>query len=904
MKKQKRLIIIDGNALIHRSFHALPPSMKTKSGQVVNAVYGFSSFLLKALEEFQPEYVVLTFDKKGPTFRHEAYKEYKAQRVKAPDELYEQIPLAKKVAEAFNIPIYESDGFEADDVIGTIVKKVDGDIEKIIITGDMDTLQLIDKDTKVYTMSRGLNDSLLYSAKEVKDRYGLEPSQMIDYKGLRGDPSDNLPGVKGIGEKTATELLQTFKNLDGVYQAAEKKDPRLKDRIRELLLEHKEEAYLSQKLARIDSKAPVKFSLDDSSFGPLDQTAITKIFSELEFKSLLNRLGKITAGKNFPTEKPEHDKFERNQKKFHYHLIDNESDLEKFLKDLEKQKLFSLDSETTSLDPLTTEIVGLSFSWKENEAYYLNLIDHKSWLEKLKKSLENEEIKKCGHNLKFDWRVLKNQGIEVKGLYFDSMIASYLLNPEKRQHSLDALSFAELGWEKINFSELFENKKIGDLKKVDPKKLALYAGEDADFAFKLLKPLEKRLKEEKLFDLFSKIEIPLIPVLGDMENNGIALDEKKLENMKKEVSGEIKKLEKKIHNLAGEDFNINSTKQLKEILYEKLALGTKGIKKTKTGFSTAAEELEKMKDLHPIIPLLQDYRELSKLLNTYIEALPVLINSKTKRLHTSFNQAITATGRLSSTEPNLQNIPTRTELGRRIRQAFIAQKGNTLLSLDYSQIELRLVAHIANDPKMIEAFNKGVDIHTQTAAEINNVPLEKVTKDMRREAKAINFGIIYGQGPFGLSESAGISMQKAKEFIAKYFKAYAEIKKYIEKSLEKASEKGYIETLFGRKRYLPEINSNIQILKRAAERMAINMPFQGTVADMMKLSMIRIRERFGGDKDLKMLLQVHDELIFEVQKTKAKKYAKEIQKIMQEVIKLKVPVVVDVNFGENWGEIK
>jgi DNA polymerase-1 len=913
-KTNRKLIIIDGNAIIHRSFHALPPTMTTKSGQVGNAVYGFTLFLIKAMSDLKPDYIVLTLDKKGPTFRHEEYKEYKAQRVKAPDELYDQIPLVKEIATAFDIPIYDLSSFEADDLIGTISHQVNSGIKKVIMTGDMDTLQLIDENTQVYTMSRGITDSVLYGAKEVEERYGLKPTQMIDYKALRGDPSDNIPGVKGIGEKTASDLLGQFKTLDKVYEAVDKSDNKIKPRILELLKEHKKEAYLSQKLATINQKAPIKFDLEAARCQKLNKTKIIALFSELEFKSLvprLNNLDNYLSPETSPTTEAPNlftisDKFARDAKQFKYRLIDNDSDFKSFLKTLAAQKIFTFDTETNSLDPLSAKLLGISFSFRAGEAYYLNLWQkNNDWLEKLAPLFADPKIKKCGHNIKFDFRILTNQGLKIRGIYFDTMIASYLLNPENRQHNLDALTFAELGLEKISHKDLLGEKFTAkDFAAVTPERMATYSGEDADCTNRLVSILEKKLKAEKLWNLFQDIEVPLIPVLAKMEDTGILLDKKILLGMEKELKVDIAQLEKNIHQLAGEKFNIKSTKQLKEILYEKLAIDTKGIKKTKTGLSTAAEQLEKLKDAHPIIPLLQDYRELTKLLSTYVEALPELVNPKTKRLHTSFNQTITATGRLSSTDPNLQNIPTKTALGKKIRQAFIAEKGYVLASLDYSQIELRLVAQMSGDRRMLEAFAHNEDIHAITAAAINEVKLNEVTREMRQEAKAVNFGVIYGQGPHGLSQGAGIPYQKAQEFIAKYFATYSGIKKYIATNLEFAKKHGYVETLLGRRRNLPEINSTMVMIQKSAERMAINMPFQGTAADMIKLAMIKIAELIENKNDIRMLLQVHDELIFEIKSDQVKKYVGQIKEIMENIIKLKVPIIVDTKVGPNWGEMK
>ena len=917
----------------------MPPTMATKAGEMVNAVYGFTTVLLKAIREFKPEYVVLTLDRKAPTFRHEQFKEYKATRVKAPDELYAQIPRVKEIAESFSIPIFEKDGFEADDLIGTIARKTDGKIEKIIVTGDMDTLQLINDHTKVYTMSRGLSDSVIYDEKAVRERFNLTPDQMIDFKALRGDPSDNIPGVRGIGEKGAIELLINFKTLDGIYKNLESK--KIKNRVRDLLKEQKKQAYLSKELATIKCDVGLDFNLAKARFAGFNQEKVVKLFSELEFKSLLPRLhtlaGQTEATKEIREEKIL-DKFERNRKMFKYMLITKNKDFNLFLAKLKKQSQFTFDVETSSFDPLTVRLLGISFSWKEGEAYFLgfknkdlrikndnNLFSYKSqivnrkssianrqsqisshpWLASLAPIFSDPKIKKYGHNIKFDTRVMEAQGLSVEGIAFDTMIASYLLNPGTRQHNLDALTFSELGFEKISKDDLLgKGREKISFPEVVEEKLALYSCEDADFTNRLVNKLKAELKKQKLDTLFGKIEMPLIDVLAEMENNGILIDKNLLAKMSKKVSQKLGELEKKIYKQAGSKFNINSTQQLREILFTKLAIPIDNIKKNKTGLSTAADELDKLKDLHPIIPLMQEYRELKKLATTYIDALPELINKKTGRLHTSFNQTITATGRLSSTEPNLQNIPVRTELGREIRQAFIAARGKKLVSFDYSQIELRLAAHMSEDKKMIKAFKDGADIHMATAAEINQVNPEVVTKNMRREAKAINFGILYGQGPHGLAQTAGISYERAKTFIEQYFIVHKDIKKFIDKTLEGARKKGYVETLFGRRRYLPEINSSVIQVKKAAERMAINAPLQGTAADLIKAAMIKIHDLIKNNPDVKILLQVHDELIFEITEKAIKKIVPEVKAIMENVLKLKVPIVVEASLGDNWGEME
>ncbi len=918
-------MIIDGNALIHRSFHAIPPTLRTKDGRLVNAAYGFTSFILRAFLELRPEFVVLTLDRKAPTFRHKEYAEYKATRVKAPDELYEQIPIVKEIAQVLDIPIFEKDGFEADDLIGTLAKqaKTNSNWHSVIITGDMDTLQLIDNHTSVYTMSRGFSDSILYGDSEVKARYGLNPDQIVDYKALRGDASDNIPGVKGIGEKGATKLLQNFKTLDGIYLAAEKDSDKIKTRTKELLLADKDKAYLSQSLATIDCEVPIKIKWDEFRLDSFSEDKAIKLFQDLEFRSLLNKLKQVKNLHNGIGDEVAVDKFQRNQTQKKYKLIETEKDFERFLKDLKIQKTFAIDTETEGLDPLNAKLLGLSFCWQTNEAYYLHLgtstkqnhdlfnyqqtkISTHSWLEKLKSILENEKIKKYGHNLKFDWRVLKNNGITLNGIHFDTLLASYLLHPETRQHNLDSVSLRELDWEKISTEDLIgRGKDVIAFSQVSTKKMTQYSGEDVDCVWQLQKILEKQLKSEDLENLFFNLEMPLITVLGKMEERGVQLNPKPLAKLAQRLQARLDNITKKTYKLAGEEFNLNSPKQLQVVLFETLGLDKQGLKKTKTGISTADDELEKLRDQHEIIPLIQEYRELNKLQNTYVLALPEMINKKDGRIHSNFNQTVAATGRLSSNNPNLQNIPTRSEEGREIRAAFTANKGYKLLSLDYSQIELRLAAHISKDKKMIAAFKNGEDIHSTTAAAINNVKLEKVTKKMRYSAKAINFGILYGQGPHGLSQGAGISYTEARDFINRYLEVYPGIKKMMAKFIKDAEKNAYAETLFKRRRPLPELTSDIAMMRKAAERMAINMPIQGTAADMIKQAMLNIDHYLSGkENDIQLLIQVHDELIFEVKTDKLEEYTEALKHLMAEALPLSIPVLVGVSWGNNWGDLK
>lgn len=913
--RREKFVILDGNALIHRAFHALPP-LTTKSGEVVNAVYGFASILLKVLKELKPDYIAATFDLAAPTFRHKEYEDYKATRVKAAQELYDQIPRVKDVVKAFNIPIYEQEGFEADDLIGTVTKKLHGkQIDVIIVTGDMDTLQLVDKDTFVYTMKKGFGETTEYGPAEVRERYGLDPDQMIDYKALRGDPSDNIPGVPGIGEKTATELLQTFGTLDKLYEAVEtnsKKLETVKSRVLELLRAHKREAELSKKLGTIVRNVPIHFILNDAKAKSYHRQRVVDLFQELEFKSLLSKLPTMSLFMHAeaPPEQQELVKPKKDPRKSaQYAVINDVRSFAALLKKLKAVTTLAVDTETTAINTLDAKLLGVSLSWKEGEAYYVN-INHADGGERLKKLsgiLEDPKVERYGHNMKYDYKVLLRAGISLAPLTFDSMIASYLINPGSRQHNLDAIVFSEFGYEMQPITDLIGKPgKAGQLAMdhVPLEKLGWYSCEDADFTFRLVQKLGSELASKGGKELMRKIEMPLIPVLADMELTGITVNVPFLTRMSKRVKADLTKLETTIYKAAGTEFNINSPVQLKEILFEKLKISTQGIGKTKTGFSTAAAELDKMKDAHPIIPMMLEYRELAKLLSTYLDALPALVHPATGRVHTEYNQVVAATGRLSSSNPNLQNIPVRTELGREIRKAFVAKKDFMLVSADYSQIELRLAAALSGDKKMLEAFRKGEDIHARTAADIHGIPLEKVTKDIRFTAKEVNFGVLYGMGVYGLASRTGITREHAKEFIDKYFSVYKGVAAYVEETKALAKSRGYVETLFGRRRYLPEINSGMAQMRAQAERMAVNMPLQGTAADLMKLAMIAVHEELPKiSPNSKILLQVHDELVFEVPKEDVERVATLAKETMETVEKFAVPIVVDVSAGPNWGEM-
>jgi DNA polymerase-1 len=921
-EKNKKLMIVDGNSLVHRGFHAIP-HLSTSKGEPSNGVYGFVMIFLNAVKKIQPDYVAVTFDLSGPTFRDKLYKEYKATRVAAPQELYDQIPRVKEFVRALNLPVFEKSGFEADDVIGTIVKHDKPDIENVIVTGDLDSLQLVDEHTRVLTTKKGLSEITEYDETAVKMRYGFGPEYVADFKALRGDPSDNIPGVHGIGEKGAIELIKKFGHVEEMYAALEKdtkSNHELSAKIREKLIEHKADCLLSKKLAVIETHVPIKFDLAATRFGSYDSQRAMAFLQAMEFKSLLDKLprpadaqaekaGKTVGGPGRVISK-------------NYHLVDTQEKLDELAEKLSRQTGFVLDTETTSEKEMEAELLGVSVSFKPGEAYYvpmrksaqpgLGLVgnDHQEIVLNTAgfvKILENEKIEKWGHNIKYDYLVLNRAGVNMPPPAFDTMIAAYVLNPGSRGYSLDNLAFNRFGYQMMPIEALIgKGKQQINLSQVPVDQVAQYSCEDSDYTLRLKEVLEPELKKEKVDQVFYDIDMPLISVLALVEKNGIRLDSEVLARFGKRVDKDLAELESKIYKMAQGEFNINSPQQLKEVLFVRLQLSTADIKKTKTGLSTAASELEKMKDLHPLIPLILDYRELNKLKNTYIDALPEMVNSKTGRIHTSFNQTIAATGRLSSTEPNLQNIPIRTDLGNRIRESFVADKKHVLLSCDYSQIELRVVAHISGDKAMQKVFKEGKDIHTATAAEVFGLKESAVGKEERRYAKIINFGVLYGLSAYGFTQQVpGVSREKAQAFIDKYFLTYQGVAKYVEEIVKAAHKTGLVANELGRKRYLPEINSSQFPVRAGAERAAINTPVQSLAADIIKVAMINIAREIGVENpECRMLLQVHDELVFEVVEDRVEYYAQKIKALMENAIALSVPVVVEAKAGKNWGEME
>ena len=911
MPKKIKLALIDSNALVHRAYHALPP-MSTRDGVPTNAVYGFTTMLLKMFSTLKPTHVIAAFDVKGPTFRKEKFAAYKAQRKPMDDALAAQFPLVKEVLKAFSIPMIELKGFEADDVIGTLVAKINGNVQKVIVTGDMDTLQLIDGLASVFTLRRGVADTILYDAEMVKTQYGFGPEYVTDYKGLRGDPSDNIPGVAGIGEKTAKELIARYGSIENIYKHIDKLPARAKTRLNG----HLQDAEFSRELATIHREVPIEFDLQAALLSEYDTASVREIFSKLEFRSLLARLphgGTAIQPSLFSNNKEV--KQEAASLPTNYHLVESVADQQKLMGKLLQEKLIAFDTENDSLGPRLHPIVGMSFAVRRGkgdaardnrgiEAWYVPATPEsvKMW----KPLLENERIKKVGHNVKYDAQVLLMSDIFLKGVVFDTMLGSYLLHPGSRHYGMDDLAVQELNYHPIPLSDLIgAGKTIKKVSEVSVMDLARYAAEDADVTLRLYEVIQPRVANEGLLRVMDDIEVPLIHVLAAMELHGITLDVKALSQLNKKLTKRIADLQQKIWKFAGEEFNVASTKQLRVVLFEKLKLPTLDIKRTQSGFSTASAELEKLRGQHEIIPLLEEYRELAKLQNTYVDTLPTMVDATTGRIYTTYNQTIAATGRLSSVDPNLQNIPIRTEMGQEIRRAFVAAPGNVLVKADYSQVELRLAAHLSQDEKMIDVFRAGQDIHSATAAWVYDIPQAEVTPDKRREAKTLNFGVLYGMGPQAFARAAGISVEKARSFIGRYREQYMGLTKYMEATIDQARTLGYVETLFGRKRYMPEINSNNMAIAAQAERIAFNFPLQGTAADILKKAMIELQAVIEKDwPDVKLLLTVHDELVAEVPVKQAEGFARAMKKAMEGVVTLDVPLIADVSMGTNWKDTK
>lgn len=917
---EMKLFLIDAYALIYRSYYAFIKNPRINSkGVNTSAIFGFVNSMEDVLKREQPSHVAVAFDPKGPTFRHEAFQEYKAQREETPEVIRYSVPIIKQIIEAYNIPILEVPYYEADDVIGTVAKQAQGKgFEVYMMTPDKDYGQLVDKHIFMYRPKFG-GDYEILGVKEILEKYQLKSTdQVIDLLGLMGDTADNIPGCPGIGEKTAQKLLDNFGSIDNLLANTDQLKGAQKKKIEAAV----DQIRFSKFLATIKTDVPITFDADTCKRQEPNKEELTKIYTDLEFRNFIQKLNGepkkeaavTTASLQFDlfaqeSEEPSAPKSvsDITSVQHTYHLADTAEKQMALAELLAKQSAFAFDTETEGLEPLTAPLVGMSFAIKEHEAWYVPVpADPQGAAEivhRFASVLSHKDIQKIGQNIKFDILVLRKYGVKVAGPLFDTMIAHYLLNPELH-HGMDYLAETYLNYKPVPIEQLIgpKGKKQGSMRNVPIEEIKEYAAEDADITLQLKSYFEPLMKQEDVESLFYDMEMPLIYVLAEMEATGVKVDTQALKQSSVTLSNQLANLEKEIHGLAGCEFNINSTKQVGEVLFDKLQLDSKA-KKTKTGgYSTSEEVLEKLRSKHPIVDKLLEYRGIKKLLSTYIDALPELINPTTGKIHTSYNQAVTATGRLSSTNPNLQNIPVRDEMGREIRKAFIADNEECVFfSADYSQIELRIMAHLSGDPHMIDAFCEGEDIHAATAAKIYGLSPAEVSSDMRRKAKTANFGIIYGISVFGLAERLDIPRGEAKELIDGYFKSYPRIREYMDESIRAAKEKGYVETLFKRKRFLPDINSHNAIVRGYAERNAINAPIQGSAADIIKLAMIHIHQRFEEENlRSRMILQVHDELNFNVWKDELEKVKEIVLDGMEQVIKLRVPLIADYGEGENW----
>ncbi len=920
----EKLFLLDAYALIYRAYYAFIKNPRINSkGFNTSAIMGFVNTLEDVLKKENPTHIGIAFDPAGPTFRHEAYEQYKAQREETPEAIRLSVPIIKDIIRAYRIPILEVMGYEADDVIGTLATEAGKrGITTYMMTPDKDYGQLVSDHVFMYRPKYGDKEFEVMGVKEVKEKFNIEsPAQVIDMLGLMGDTADNIPGCPGVGEKTAQKLIAEFGSIENLLSNTDK----LKGSIKTKVETNKEQISFSKFLATIKTDVPINLNMEELKREEPDEEELRKIFEELEFRTLLDRVlknEKKTVASPTPTQGNLFDLFAAGNAeetknsnlmrlddlKYDYQLLDTEEKIDVFLQNILTKKIFSLDTETTGTDPISAQLVGMSFSYAENQAVYVPVpADRDQALKivnKFKSLLENEETLKVGQNIKYDMLVLGNYGITVSGPIFDTMIAHYVLQPELR-HGMDYLAEIYLKYDTIKIEELIGPKGKGqkNMRDLSPTQVYKYACEDADVTLKLKNILEKELVENGVEQLFYTIEMPLVPVLAYMERNGVRIDTEALKETSRHFTARMHQIEEEVHQLAGMEFNIASPKQVGEVLFDRLKIVEKA-KKTKTGqYVTSEEVLESLKGKHEIVGKILEHRGLKKLLGTYIDALPQLINPHTGKIHTSFNQTVTATGRLSSSNPNLQNIPVRNEDGKEIRKAFIPDDGCEFFSADYSQIELRIMAHLSGDPHMIEAFQKGQDIHAATAAKIYKEKLEDVTREQRSKAKTANFGIIYGISVFGLAERLNVDRKEAKELIDGYFENYPKVKEYMDHSIQIAREKGYIETIFKRKRYLPDINSRNAVVRGYAERNAINAPIQGSAADIIKVAMINIYRRFKEENiKSKMILQVHDELNFSVLPEEKEKVQQIVISEMESAYKMKAPLLADCGWGKNWLE--
>ena len=921
----EKLFLLDAYALIYRAYYAFIKNPRINSkGFNTSAIMGFVNTLEDVLKKEQPTHIGIAFDPAGPTFRHEAYEQYKAQREETPEVIRLSVPIIKDIIRAYRIPILEVSGYEADDVIGTLATEAGRrGITTYMMTPDKDYGQLVSDNVFMYRPKYGDKEFEVMGIAEVKAKFDIQsPAQVIDMLGLMGDTADNIPGCPGVGEKTAQKLIAQFGSIESLLEHTDQ----LKGAIKTKVETNREQILFSKFLATIKTDVPISLDMDRLKREEPDKEELKRIFEDLEFRSLLDRVlgtDKKTAapppsaqGDLFgffapeSTEAPENSNLTRLQDlTYDYQLVDTEEKIDQLLQNILTQKILSLDTETTGTDPIRAELVGMSFSYAENQAFYVPVpadrTEAQRIVDKFKPVFENKETLKVGQNIKYDMLVLANYGVEIQGEMFDTMIAHYVLQPELH-HGMDYLAEIYLHYETIKIEELIgpKGKNQKNMRDLDPANIYRYACEDADVTLKLKNVLEKELKQNDAESLFRDIEMPLVPVLAYMERNGVRIDTEALKETSRHFTARMQQIEKEVHRLTGVEFNIASPKQVGEVLFDRLKIVDKP-KKTKTGqYVTSEEVLESLKGKHEIVGKILEHRGLKKLLGTYIDALPQLINPpQTGHIHTSFNQTVTATGRLSSSNPNLQNIPVRNEDGKEIRKAFIPDEGCEFFSADYSQIELRIMAHLSQDPHMIEAFRENQDIHAATAAKIYKEKLEDVTREQRSKAKTANFGIIYGISVFGLAERLNIDRKEAKELIDGYFENYPHVKEYMDKSILEAREKGYIETIFRRRRYLPDINSRNAVVRGYAERNAINAPIQGSAADIIKVAMVRIYRRFREEGiRSKMILQVHDELNFSVLPEEKEKVQQIVISEMESAYKMKVPLQADCGWGKNWLE--
>ncbi len=922
-QKRPLLVLIDGHSLAFRAFHALPPNLRTSRGELTNATYGFTSMLLNVLREDRPDYIAVAFDV-GRTFRHDMYEAYKAGRPVTPETLHHQVERIKEIVRALNIPIFTQEGYEADDVLGTLARQAEQqDVDVLIVTGDTDAFQLITPHVRVLTSGRRFSDTILYDVERVRARYGLDPQQLVDYKALVGDKSDNIPGVPGIGPKTATRLLQQYGTLEGIYEHIDAVKP---ERVRKALLAHKERLFKARDLVRIRTDLPLHLDLEACRSRDFDRQRVLAIFQELEFHSLMHRLPEPdrSNGHKGEVNAVQPSLFGVDVERARNHLespliVTTAEALADLLGHLNAASRIAFDVETDSIDPHRARLVGLALAWgpEMQQAAYIpighregNALPWEHVRDALAPTMARPEPLYIAHNAKYDLTVLQRHGLDVQGRLADTMIMAWLINPGRRRLGLKELAFNEFGVEMTEITELIGKGKTQiTMDQVSVAQAAPYAAADVTVTLRLYDHLRPQLAERDQEKLFWEIEMPLVPVLMAMERHGVLVDTKFLQELSREFSQRLQTLEAQIYELVGYRFNINSTQQLSDALFGSLGLPAQGLRTTKSGhYSTAAGVLEKLRGRHPVIELILQQRQLQKLLSTYIRALPKMVNPETGRIHTDFNQTGAETGRLASNSPNLQNIPIRTELGRLIRKAFIAPPGHVLLAADYSQVELRILAHVSGDPTLIQAFKEGRDIHAHTASLVYRVPIEEVTPQQRRVAKMTNFAISYGVTGYGLAERTEMDQEAATAFIAEYFRTYPKVKTYIDRIKQEVREKGYVQTLLGRRRYFPELLPDSgagRNLRLAAERAAINHPIQGTAADIIKMAMIRLHRRLReAGLNTAMILQVHDELVFEVPEAEQEQVISLVREIMEHAYPLIVPLNVDIEVGLNWYEME